>query len=35
LIRGQENYGMFYPISLVVPAMRLSDVNFVGSNPTI
>lgn len=35
LIRGQENYGMFYPISLVVPAMRLWDVEFVGSNPSL
>ena len=35
LIRGQENYGMFYPVSLVVPAMRIRDVDFVGSNPSI
>jgi len=30
----QENYGMYYPTSVVVPAMRLCDIDFVGSNPT-
>lgn len=35
LIRGQENYGMFYPKSLVVPAVRIRNVEFVGSNPTM
>ncbi|MBI4133823.1 MAG: hypothetical protein HY475_00195 [Candidatus Terrybacteria bacterium] len=32
LLRGQENYGMFSPVSFVVPAMRIRDVDFVGSN---
>ncbi|OHA49127.1 MAG: hypothetical protein A2991_04125 [Candidatus Terrybacteria bacterium RIFCSPLOWO2_01_FULL_58_14] len=32
LLRGQENYGMFEPVSFVIPAMRIRDVDFVGSN---